>query len=321
MPASEPSSRGRSMAATDRRARLLVLLVLGAGCASVLESARPGELEVTVGTLDPRHPGARSEARHHYRAFRFPEAGWITSFCPAVVDGAGRRLPGPVLWQAVVGDSDRPDLLADASVETVRVLFAAGPELTAITLPDGYGVPIDAESTYFSEALFAESTSPEPVSFRATLGFVPASSGRRLRALVPVWLDVNGPAGASQPSTSGQAVTTRELRFPWAGRLLLAAGQILEHGVRLCLRRQGSDQELVRIEPVRGASSGVIQEIPIARPDHLVRIDPGCAYVVESIYDPIASPELDSRGVILAFVIPDRIEEAEASGVPQVPGQ
>lgn len=300
------------MAATERAGwALAIFLALGPGCAPVLELARPGELEVTVGTLDPRHPEALAEARHHYRAFRFPEAGWITSFRPAVVDGSGRSLPGEGLWQAVVGDSDRPDLLAGYSEETVRVLFGTGPELTAIELPEGYGVPVDAESTYFAEAMLTEATRPaDSVSFRAALGFVPASSGRNLRTVVPVWLDVNGPAGGTDAPSPG-AVTTRELRFPWAGRLFLAAGQLLEHGLRLRIRRQDSGEELVRIEPVHRdhGRSEAIAEIPLARFDEPPWIDPGSVYVLESVYDRAATPEQSSRGVVLAFIAPDDAED------------
>lgn len=323
-------SRRRSMAATDSNTwarssgatAVLAVLLAATSCTPALEAARPGELELRVGTLDALHPssGEGSKYPHYYRWFRFPEPGWVTSFRPSVVDGAGRSAPRELLWQAVVADADRPDLLADGSSGTVRVLFAAGPELTTIQLPEGFGIPVDEETECFAEAVF---TGPTPrgdtLSFRAALGFVPASSGRSLRAVVPVWLDVLGPAGTGERPDRGRELTTRELRFPWPGRLLLAAGQLLEHGVRLRVLRLDSGQELLRIEPVhRGRSSG-IDEIPLARFDDPPWIDPGSAYVLESVYEEAASPEESSRGVVLAFVAPDRV--ADVRDMPQGGGR
>jgi len=302
--------------------------LMATGCASTLQQTRPGELELRVGPIDlpatkagGEHAHAHAELPQDYRLFRFPESGWITSFRPSMLDGTGAEVPGKLLHHVVIGDHDRADFLCDASAHghDFRFMLASGGELTAFELPDGFGIPADADTKYVAGGVFANTLGRdyEDVSFRAALGFVPRSAGRTLQPAVPVWIDAiaSCPEDGYRVPGGKRDVKTRAFSFPFSGTLLLAGGHLHDEGVSLRIFRKDTGEDLVRFEPTY-SKRRVIESIPVARFERSVHIDAGVTYVVESVYDNSMPHDVTAMGIVVAFVAPDQPDDVP--GLPQV---
>lgn len=311
-----------------RTTALLALVPLTAGCATTVASTRqdgPGEVTLEVGPVDvpaaPQGAHAHADLPQDYRLFQFEQAGWVTSFRPAMQDAGGKPAPGRLLHHVVVGDQERADFLCEMEGHghSFRFMLASGGELTPIELPEGYGIPVDAETKHLAAGMFGNplGTDFEDVSFAGTLGFVPAAAGTALKPAVPVWIDVvpTCPQDGYRVDAGERDVKTREFRFPFAGTLLLAAGHLHDQGVSLRVFRKETGADLLRFEP-KYAEGRRIESIAPQRPEQgTVRVEPGVTYVLESTYDNSgANHPATAMGIVVAFVSPDRPET-----VPELP--
>lgn len=292
-----------------------VLLPVVSGCASTLPRGAGGTLRLSLGPVDL--PAELSAHGHDHGAlpsagerFTFPEDGWVTSFVPRMRDAAGAPAPGKLLHHVVLGDLDHADPLCAAGGHghDFRFLVAAGGELTRVELPEGYGVAVEADTTYVAGGVFGNplGADREDIFFEADLGFVPRSSGKTLTTAVAVWIDVIESCPQDGYSVRGGADDTRRrtFRFPFAGRVVLAGGHLHEGGRVLRITDVATGEDLVRFVPELDAE-GHLAAIPAVRFDEPIPVSPETEYAIESAYSNGGRHDIMAMGIVMAFVVPE----------------
>lgn len=291
-----------------RSASIFGFVLVLPGCATTLAPVA-GELAASVGPVEL--PAAAADHSHadmteKIGRWRVAEAGWITSFTPAMEDGDGNALPPELLHHVAIADRGRRDpLCTDHPHRMPQLLLAAGAEMTRVELPEGYGIPVDKGAKLVGMGMFGPSpTGPSSdARFVAHMGFVAKRPGAELKPIVPVWIDVLASCPEDgYPISGARDVKTRELSFPFAGELHLAGGHMHDGGRSLVLTRVSDGAEVVRFEPTYEGER--ITAIPIARFTPPVLVDPGERYRLEAVYEGMPHHGGNGMGIVVAYVAP-----------------
>ncbi|MDQ4145710.1 MAG: hypothetical protein M3198_18585 [Actinomycetota bacterium] len=186
-------------------------------------------------------------------------AGYITSATPRLLDGEGRRVAHHMvhLHHAAWLNPYEDDLTCDSydgGLPAHERFFAAGKELTEVTLPKGYGYlwdpqisqPYTESSPWWTFVAHLDGMhGSSEVYVELDLGFVPKSRGDHIQRIRPVWLDVRN--CSSEPAYtvrkgSGRRGVHREswsYRMPVGGRFVLLGGHLHDGGLKLSLSAAG----------------------------------------------------------------------------------
>ena len=151
--------------------------------------------------------------------------GWFTRIRPDLVYTNG-RVPGVEVIHLHHGVWVNLDRGASTSGLGVEPFFAAGEEKTILTLPKGYGYPVNQSDRLLLNHMIHNLTPvPTKVYMVYEVDFVPKGSpaARRMRAVRPIWMDVQN--GSLYPvfnvrkgsGGNGRFTYPNEARNPYRG--------------------------------------------------------------------------------------------------------
>jgi hypothetical protein len=289
----------------------VVLTTLGA-CATTLRPTSPrGELELRLGPVDLPPSPAGEEHSHAKMSevkgrYRVAQAGWITSFVPSMVHADGSAAPGKLLHHVAVAALHQSDFLCTEHPHKMpRLIMAAGGEQTSVEIPEGFGIPVDAGQELAAFGMFANHLGEphEDVSFLARMGFIASGSGT-LRAVVPVWIDVDETCPEEGYEVgAGEHVRQRTFRFPFSGTLRYAGGHMHDGGQLLRIFEKDSGRELVLHAPVYD-EQGTIASIPVYDEPDGRPVSTETDFVIEATYRNPGHHALRGMGLVVALVEP-----------------
>jgi len=210
---------------------------------------------------------------------------WLTGFHPVLSVDPG-PVDGVMLHHAVLSD-EAPSCRAGAPDPR---FFAAGAELTAGTLPPGYGYVVHANDDWtLSLEMMSMASEPQRVWLEVTFDMTTAPQ----RPVVPVWFDEGGCDGSAYAVPAGRSIRTRTVRTDVSGDIVAAAGHLHLGGVE------------VRLETARGRTvcdsrpaDAVCTGVP------LVHVRPGDRLRLVTVYD-VARAAPDVIGIMVVYVAPD----------------
>jgi hypothetical protein len=300
---------------------MMLAILLSISCVSALKKDSTGDLELSIGPVELVSENNQNTHHNHsdlpfnYIEFKFPEDGWVTHFEP-VLSNEDKVVPGALLHHIILGDHDRKSPLCN-SKETnhdFHFLFASGAELTPIVLPNGYGIPVNSDTTYTAGGVFAPlpGESYSNVKFKASIGFKPRSGKSLLKPILPVWIDVqtNCSQNGYIVASNKPDVRRREFKFPFSGKLFLGVGHLHKSGKELKIYERDSGDILMLFNP-QYRDNYLDKIAPVLFEDG-IRIEKDTTYVIESSYDSDMPHDISAMGIVMAFVSPDNLRSAQA---------
>lgn len=254
--------------------------------------------------------------------------GYITKMSVDVVDTAGRPVTRThvMMHHAVFHNAARQDITCSDAGWPER-FYASSEELWRLNLPRGFGYPnkrTDRWGLYYM--LMSHHPTPSVVRIRYTLRYV---TGKRLKAVRPVWLDVRNcfpDPQFSVPGTGGKGsvyAKSSVFEMPASGRLVFGFGHLHGGGLRLhlenatCRRRlftslptwNGVNPRPYLHEPGPGHMSNfrTTRGIPVAAGQRLR---------LRALYDnSLAGTRV--MGIMLAYLAPGRVQGCNPA--PKIP--
>ena len=254
--------------------------------------------------------------------------GYITRMTVDVVDLAGRPVTRThvMMHHAVFHNAARPDMTCRGAAWPER-FYASSEELWKLNLPPGYGYPnrrTDRWGLYYM--LMSHHPVPSVVRIRYRVHYV---TGRRLKPVVPVWLDVRNCLADPQfsvPGTGRKGSTWSKsslFRMPSAGRFVFGFGHLHGGGVRLDLDNATCGRRLFRSLPTwNGINPKPYLHEP--GPGHMsnfrttrgIPVAAGQALRLRAVYDnSLAGTRV--MGILLAYLSPGKVTGCERT--PKLP--
>lgn len=230
---------------------------------SVKVDSAARQLTVRVGPL--RLPaGSRHDevAQAPDRFLDVPVDGWLTSYRPRLVDGAGEAVPGRLLHHVAFWNTERPDFLCPSKEEH---LFGAGGEMNVWPALPGVGYRVREGDSVRVSTMFHNSTeTPYPeVYLEVEVGYRSAAEvSQRLTNVYPVWLDVQGCGDSGYDLAPGENVDRAEFTMEYGGKLLGLGGHLHDYGRSLLVEDLTRGREVARLE-ARLDDEGRIVSMPV----------------------------------------------------------
>jgi hypothetical protein len=225
-------------------------------------------------------------------------------------------VPGEALHHVVVGDHDRRSPICDTSGSghNFNFLFASGGEQTQIKFPRGYGVPVDAETTYTAGGVFSPTTerSYKDVQFKASIGFTARSSGKVLKPLLPIWIDVvhTCPEDGYIINSNDTNKKVRDFRFPFNGKIVFGAGHLHKYGIKLKVYNKKTGETIFEFKPEKTAEE-TTKINPVFFEDG-IKINTDTVYTIEAEYTNPTPYPISAMGIALVFVSPENYRSASS---------
>lgn len=172
---------------------------------------------------------------------------YITSVQPTLKWEDGRVAnvdTGQWLHHMVLASSARSDPNCGLSILGLlgERIFASGNERTRVRAPVGYGYRIGAlDSWNLIYDLMNSTMTPSRVKIEVTFGWVPDTTPG-MKALRPVWLDVNQCGNSEVPARTGSYQYTYNWTVNVPGKLIGAGGHLHDGGTHITIRNESTGQ-------------------------------------------------------------------------------
>jgi plastocyanin len=267
------------------------------------------------------------------------EDGWITSIKPNILLPDGKVPPVDIihLHHAVWLNLSRSDATSSGLPER---FFAAGEEKTYLSLPTGYGYPVKKTDFWLLNYMIHDLvSSPFDVRITYDITFVPASSGKQLYDVIPLWMDVqNGssypvfdvhrgsgtggtftyPDQASNPYGGGPAKNT--FTMPTGGTLVWTAGHLHPGGLYtdLYVDRGAQTAHVFRSNAKYYEKAGPVSgDVSLGATTNKwkVKVNPGDTLRVSATYDSSQWAWYESMGIMIVWFAPNSIVGTDAFSV------
>ena len=217
---------------------------------------------------------------------------YITAVEPRLVNAAGERADmstGVMLHHVVIAESGKDDVTcarSDGIGAMGRRIFASGDERTPITLPHGFGFRVDPGSWVGLIELMNLGSQPQAVYFEVAVRHLPASTPR-MKAITPVWLDVNNCRTSEYSVPAGRSETAWSWDSTLTGRIVAAGGHVHTGGVGLTLDNATTGRRICvsRAGYGSGAMEGMVTSMSTCSWDSLGALRAGDRLTMTSIYD------------------------------------
>ena len=224
------------------------------------------------------------------------EGCWLTGFRPRLAT------PGGDAVEAASGLMLHHFVLADGVPSCGEVagadprFFAAGGELTAGSLPDGYGYRVDEGDRWGAVVELMNAGDEERLVY-VDVAFEHTSTPRR--DVVPVWLDAGGCDGSAYDAPAGTSTRTRSYRLGIGGAIVAAVGHVHPGGVGVTAVDETSGATICRSRATGSATR--VRAMSACEGDPVAIVHRGDRVRVTSVYDaPHRTP--GAMGILLAFL-------------------
>jgi Stress up-regulated Nod 19 len=220
---------------------------------------------------------------------------WITGFRPtlATPDGTALDPSADVMLHHFVLADGFPSCGTVARPDPR--FFAAGAELSAGTLPRGYGYHVDDGDRWGAVVELMNSGSAMrlvyvDVAFEHTVD--------PQRDVVPLWFDIGGCGSSAYSVPAHRSVRERTYRLGIGGEVVAAVGHLHVGGVVVSAVDETTDRVICAS---RAMGSPRLRQMSICRGDPLTVVDRGDRVRITSVYD-ARHPETDVMGIMVAYV-------------------
>lgn len=276
------------------------------------------ELIVRIGPFDL--PGQSGPTVSRDLFLTIPFDGWIISYEPRVIDGAGRSLPGRLLHHIAFINTARRSVLCEKGQQ---LIFSTGGEMTTWSVLPNMGYPVENGQRIRILPMFhnrTETTYPETY-FEVKVMYKLLTDPPLLTNIYPAWFFI-GNCPLARHVQSGlfdlppsKSVNSSRVTIRFSGKLLWFLGHLHDFGQHVRLENMTRMEEIVTI-PSLLDSEGRVRSIPtISFADrggyHLNR---GEVVKLTALYDNPTRETLRKAGmgVIGGYFLPDKEEEFAA---------
>ncbi|MBA3744177.1 hypothetical protein [Sporichthya sp.] len=232
---------------------------------------------------------------------------YITAIEPRLVTADGKRADmstGVMMHHFVVAETAATDPTCGRNGIGAmgRRLFASGDERTPIRLPDGFGFRVRPGPWAGLIELMNHSETPQVVFFETVVHHVPASTPG-MKAVTPVWLDVNNCMTSEYAVPTGKSATAWSWRSSLTGRVVAAGGHVHAGGMGMTLDNVTTKARICssRAGYGSGALDGLVTSMSTCSWDSLGALRAGDKLTLTSMYD---APKAmgDVMGIMLIAV-------------------
>ena len=236
---------------------------------------------------------------------------YVTSFAPNLVYGDGTTADhrtGAMLHHAVFTSQFRRD--ATCSGQWLGLLgerfFASGDERTSIRFPTGYGYRVGALDSW-NLLVDVMNMEPQAKAVYVSVTYTYRAPWESVRAVRPVWLDVDQCGDSRFPIPAGFSDTHYDWRVSVPGRVVTVAGHLHDFGMRIDLTNESRGGALICRSTATmdemGGDHGLLRAMSLCVGDPLATIATGETLRLHSMYES-PTPRTDVMGIMLAYVRP-----------------
>jgi Stress up-regulated Nod 19 len=226
------------------------------------------------------------------------EGCWLTGFRPRLASPGGEAVDpasGVMLHHFVLADA--VPSCGDVAGPDPR-FFAAGSELTAGSLPRGYGYRVDAGDRWGAAVELMNAGTEERLVY-VDVAFQHTSEPQQ--SVVPVWLDAGGCGGSGYTAPAGTSVRTRSYRLGVGGAVVAAVGHVHPGGARVTMVDETTHTTVCRSRATGSAMR--IRTMSACEGDPVATVHRGDRVRVTSVYDAVHRIR-GAMGIVLAFIAP-----------------
>ena len=232
---------------------------------------------------------------------------YITAIEPRLVTADGKRADmntGVMLHHVVIAEpaATDPTCGRNGIGAMGRRLFASGDERTPITLPDGFGFKVQPGPWTGIIELMNHSDIPQVVFYETVVHHVPASTPG-MKAVTPVWLDVNNCSTSEYAVPAGKSATEWSWTSNLTGRVVAAGGHVHDGGQGIMLDNTTTNTRMCSSRA--GYGTGVMETMVTSMStcswDSLGALRAGDQLTLTSLYDAHQAMS-DVMGIMLIAV-------------------
>jgi len=194
--------------------------------------------------------GMEHHTLSHFMRFDWPVDGWLRGFRVDMTDASGKPLPGKLLHHLIGVNLDRRQLVYHA----VERLFGWGSETDPVELPSGLAVPLKDGEHLGMYAMFDNETGKDVDAYlRVTIPYVSTATGKKPRAVLPLYIDVNNVIGGTTTFDvpPGKSKHSFEFVIPTSVRVLAVGGHMHDYGESVSLEDAETGKVLVKLKAKR----------------------------------------------------------------------
>jgi hypothetical protein len=221
---------------------------------------------------------------------------WITGFRPALAgpDGTPLDPSGDVMLHHFVLADGLPSCGTVARPDPR--FFAAGAELSAGTLPRGYGYHVDEGDRWGAVVeLMNAGSATQLVYVDVAFEHTPEPQ----REVAPLWFDIGGCGSSTYSIPANRSVTDRTYRLGIGGEVVAAVGHLHPGGVVVSAVDETTDRVICHSRAI--GSTTRLRRMSVCRGDPLAVVDRGDRVRITSVYD-ARRPARDVMGIMVAYV-------------------
>jgi hypothetical protein len=224
------------------------------------------------------------------------EGCWITGFRPALTtpDGTPLDPTGDVMLHHFVLADGIPSCGTVARPDPR--FFAAGAELSAGTLPRGYGYHVDEDDRWGAVAeLMNAGSSTQLVYVDVSFEHTPQPQ----RDVAPLWFDIGGCGSSTYSVPANRSVTNRTYRLGIGGEVVAAVGHLHPSGVVVSAVDETTGRVICHSRAT--GSPTRLRRMSACLGDPLAVVDRGDRVRLTSVYE-ARRPASDVMGIMVAYV-------------------
>ncbi|GAA4911076.1 hypothetical protein [Streptomonospora salina] len=259
------------------------------------------------------HDGAGQQTGIALNAEKPCEDCFVTGFAPNLTysDGTDANVDeGAMMHHFVLFDSSEDDTVCPGS----QRVFSSGNERVASDFPDGYGLEIGGDESWYLnyDLMNMDSSEDKTLYIEIEFSHVDAGAGAGITPLTPLWLDVGGCFGSEYEAPEGVSEESDYWRSDVSGDLVHMRGHLHHAGDSLWVDNVSRFSRMCHIEAEEGGSpefiapdgSTQISDMPPCSGD-LGRIESGDLLRTTSRYEVDGHSHDDVMGIMTGWLAED----------------
>jgi hypothetical protein len=239
--------------------------------------------------------------------WKIPIDGWLLSYHPRLVDGAGNAVPGEVLHHTAFWNMNRSDFLCPNKEEHI---FGAGSEMNDWMPVPGYGYRVAKDDQIRIETMVYNptETSYKDVWLEVQIAYQEAGTGPMLKNVYPAWMDVMECGDSGYDLKAGHSVTKGTVPVKYSGVLLGVGGHMHVYGKELVLENKTRKETMATLEAkndAQGHNAGTNLVLFLDRGGY--RLAKGDVLGIAATYDNSTGKMLrdGAMGIVVGYFVPD----------------
>ncbi len=234
--------------------------------------------------------------------------GWLLSYHPRLVDGAGNAVPGQVLHHTAFWNVNRADFLCPNKEEHI---FGAGSEMNEWMPVPGYGYRVGKGEQMRIETMMYNptDTSYKDVWLEVQIPYQEADApGPALKSVYPAWMDVMECRDSGYDLAAGHSVTKGTVPVKYSGVLLGVGGHMHDYGKQLVLENTTRKEAMATLEAkddAQGHNAGTGVVLFVDRGGY--RLGKSDVLGISATYDNPTGKTLPdgAMGIVVGYFVPD----------------